>query len=426
MLTTLLFTLLSPAAAQDLTIHPDWLIEPATGTFYANGIGSPTVAYDEAQDLWVMYFETQFGPVEAGGDCRQGRWGIGRATSSDGLDWTVDADLVLEPAADSFYDCVVAHPTVVYDGSQWRMWFKAHQAATACDDGNTPSWGCGVVTGVGQAVSSDGINFTVVDEPIISLSTFGFPTVVQMDGDWHMLLAYSNAANQIYELWHSVSINGGDTWSTPVVVLAPGFAPWVEDEIYNPALTCDDDAASRYLLWAGGRDTTIKTGPPTVQTAGIGRAFSDDAIDWSWDGTSAIIEWNLSPEPPASPDRDWRHWDVVRVGDQSLLFFSERDSAGRNRVGVAYTYDSVQTGFDESQIGSRVCGTIPVDTGDTDPDPDTDTDTEDTLIDTDTDLPEDSDTDAGEPPDKDCSCDSSRTPFWFALLIPFALRRRRR
>jgi hypothetical protein len=413
---------LASAGAQELTLHPGWLLEPQAGTFYENGIGSPTVAYDPDQDLWVMYFETQYGPIEAGGDCRQGRWGIGRATSPDGLNWTIDPAMVIEPQADTFYECIAAHPTVVYDGDTWRVWFKAHQTNTVCDGEDVPDWGCGVITGVGQAESSDGITFTVTEEPIINLGTFGFPTVARVDGNWRMLLAYSNAADNIYELWQSVSTNGGDTWSTPTFVLGPGFATWVEDEIYNPAMTCDDDGDFRYTLWAGGRDTESLGGPPTVQTAGIGRVFSDDAVSWLWDGTEPLLLWDLAPEPPAVADRDWRHWDVLRVGDEFLLFYSEKDPSGRNRVGLAYTYDAEQTTLDEAAIGNRICGTEPVDT-------DTDVDTDDTD-DATTPTPEPMDTADTDPtsapePDPDCGCRTTGSAGWLFLLPLLAVRRRR-
>jgi hypothetical protein len=92
----------SSAFAQDLVVHPSWMLEPVPGKIYETGIGSPAVAYDRTNDLWTMFFETQFGPPDA--ECGFGRWGIGRATSPDGLSWTIDDDLVVSPTPGTYYD----------------------------------------------------------------------------------------------------------------------------------------------------------------------------------------------------------------------------------------------------------------------------------------------------------------------------------
>lgn len=427
---TLCGLLLTPTAlAQELLVHPGWLLEPAPGTAYQNGIGSPAVAYDRATDTWTMYFETQFAPED--GECRAGRWGIGRATSPDGLTWVIDEQLVLEPQPGTFFDCVVAHPDVLFDGTTWRLWFKAHQRNTACAGGNAaPPWGCAAVTGVGQATSTDGIHFTVDEEPAINLFSFGFPAVVEVEGVLRMLLAYSNASNGIYELWESVSVDDGVTWSVPQYVLGPGFAPWVEDEIYNPAMTCDPTPPAgqgAITLFAGGRDSEVVLGgPPRIASAGLGRAWSDDGVLWTWEGTEPLIGWNLTPAPGTQPDRDWRHWDAMRVGEEYLLFFSQRDDQGKNRVGLAYTYDAVQAGFPERLISDRICGGLDDDTGATDGPADSDPTTDSDAADTDTGRrvgPPDSE---GEDPEKKgCACGSSSAPSGIWLLGLLALRRRR-
>ncbi len=60
---------------------------------------------------------------------------------------------------------------------------------------------------------------------------------------------------------------------------------------------------------AGGRDTELVVGaPPRYASAGLGRAWSDDGVRWTWQGTEPLVGWNLTPEPGVPPDRDWRHW----------------------------------------------------------------------------------------------------------------------
>jgi hypothetical protein len=370
----------SVAGAQPLTLHEGWLIEPEEGTYYENGVGSPTVAYDRASGTWVMYFETRFEAPSAA--CPIGRWGLGRATSPDGLAWTVDPALALAPTEDTFYGCVLAHPTVIHDGSRWRLWFKAQQATDACADAVRP-WGCSQVTGVGHAESPDGISFVVDPEPAIGLTSFGFPSVVEVDGVLRMLLAFSSQSNTVFELWESISVDDGATWSAPEVVVEPGFALWIEDEIYNPALVCTNDPTDRFVLWAGGRDTQRAAGGRVqILTAGLGVARSTDGLDFQWTADSPWIQWNLAPDPPATPDRDWRHWDVVRIDEDYLVFFSAFDDRDRNRVGLAHTYGAPRSSFPERRISDRVCSTpeaedTAVEPAETDP-PDSDAPDSDT------------------------------------------------
>ncbi len=137
------------ADAQTFTKHDQFLLEPNAADFTANGVGSPAVVWDPDQQLYVMLFESRLG----GGDatCTWGPWGIGVATSADGIsDWTVWPDVVIEPGPDLYRRCVAAHPAVLYDQGTYRIWFKAHQGNNACADGDLP-WGCERISGVGYA-----------------------------------------------------------------------------------------------------------------------------------------------------------------------------------------------------------------------------------------------------------------------------------
>ncbi|MGC6493597.1 MAG: hypothetical protein ACON5B_12230, partial [Myxococcota bacterium] len=344
----------SAAWAQNLSFleHDQWMIEPQPGTFYENGVGAPSVAFDEANNQWVMYFETRF-PEPTDTCIGVGQWGIGRATSPDGLSWTVDDEPVITNQLGSYYGCVVAHPNVLFDGKTWRMWFKAHQENGPCDDPKNPSpWGCSPVTGVGYAESTDGIDWTVTTDPVINLGNFGFPAVTRVDDVYYMLLAYSSSANGIFEIWEAVSTDDGVTWSPPTTVLEPNTVLWAPDELYNPAVTCQNHPNFPFILMTGGRDTTPAGGSTTLLTAALGRAFSANGVQWPWDGTVPIYEWDLSGPVP---DNDWRHWDVVllegsKLGafefqdNEYLLYYAQRNEEGRNRVGLAYTYDTIQTG----------------------------------------------------------------------------------
>ena len=140
---------LAPTAyAQDsFTLHGEPALQAETGEFWENGLGSPTVVYDPDQRLYVMFFESQL--TEPDSECLWGSWGVGLAYSDDGIDgWQVWPDLIMEPGGDVYKSCVVAHPTALLEDGTYKVWFKAHQNESACDDGPL-SWGCESMSGVG-------------------------------------------------------------------------------------------------------------------------------------------------------------------------------------------------------------------------------------------------------------------------------------
>lgn len=472
------------AQAQELIQHEDvlvpgttgWLLSAEDDTFYQSGIGAPTVTYDESNSQWVMYFETKFAPYNLTGSGEEklvaavpqlelawgegnapeasrcmipgvGFWGLGRATSPDGLNWTLDEEPVLLPQADTFYECVIAQPTVIKDDEGFHIWFKAHQRRNACPSGSgtgtpvQPAWGCEEITGVGYAFSEDGINFEVPNElPEVPLSDFGFPAITIVDDVYYMLTAHRSGGTGNYDLWQSTSQDGGDTWSTVSQLISAGTQTWAADELYNPALTCESTGGNPlefpFALFTGGRQ---KTGN-TTDSAGLGRLYSQDWSNWLWDSQfNPYIEWTdlTNPEVPVT-DKDWRHWDVVAIGDEYAVYYAQKDDSNRNRIGLAYTYTTQQSSLPVLDVSNRRCTTTaPVDTADS------------AVVDTaTTDVPEPTDTEtdpgndtAPEPTDTEtddtdgdtnkggCSnCSTGTTPAGSALLLglPFLLALRRR
>ena len=168
--------------AQEL-LHDGFVLTAEEGTWRERGVAKPTVAYDATAEQYVMYFTARYPEwfiAEQSGDfsdCSAGVFGIGRATSPDGINWTPDPTdgPVVAPEPGTYRACHVAHPTIIKDGATWRMWFKSEQGANACPDGETLEWGCDRFTGISYAESSDGINWTVNDLPILSNTAWGAP-----------------------------------------------------------------------------------------------------------------------------------------------------------------------------------------------------------------------------------------------------------
>ncbi|MCB9697580.1 MAG: hypothetical protein H6738_12435 [Alphaproteobacteria bacterium] len=135
------------ALASVFTHDQGRVLDPASNPLTVNGIGAPTVAYDEDDDLFVMFFETQIDPSTADG-CSVGHWAIGAASSPDGVTWTIWDDPVVAPTPGTPYACVAAHPAVVFDGGVFHLWFKAEQGNAVA---GSPPWGTANYAGVGYA-----------------------------------------------------------------------------------------------------------------------------------------------------------------------------------------------------------------------------------------------------------------------------------
>lgn len=134
--------------------------------------GDPVIRASAQQDwdeLWVFApsvipdgddFECWYGGFTTDGD-----FGIGYASSPDGLTWTKhDPNPVLPPGARAQdWDAItVDKPTVIKDGSVYRMWYTGDQVFT---DSTADPWK------IGYATSTDGIRWEKSpDNPVLSPS----------------------------------------------------------------------------------------------------------------------------------------------------------------------------------------------------------------------------------------------------------------
>jgi MYXO-CTERM domain-containing protein len=470
-----------------------WLIEPgAAGTITETGVGNPAVAYDSVNGQYVMFFETRLSdaylanpPAGSGvgannyAGCLTNAGGsqvfaIGYATSADGLAWTVQGEAFL-PKTGTYYSCVAAQPAVVFEDGVWHLWFKSGQERDVA--GTTPGW-CpndGVTvcdqknSGFGYATGTDLTALVASALPAYQRSDapdqIGFPKVTKVGDTWYMAYTISPRIRIV------TAPEAAGPWTLRnEIQLQEGAADWMRDRVYNGALTCEDNTLLNPLtMFFGGKQLN---GSAAADVSGWGRATSpwfpgapDQLEDFFIASGSPFFLWSTANGNAAEL---WQHWDVLRIGDQYVVYYAGREGNTLNRIGVAYS--GVSTDWNEALISNRVCRPVPdtdtdTDTTDTDTDTtDTDTDTTDTdtdtgdtdtdtgdtdtdTTDTDTDT-QDTDTDTQDPdtdtdtqdPDTDtdtdtgttgggCNCSSAGgTPAGLLLFAPLALvaRRRRR
>lgn len=133
---------------------------------------NPSVLFDGSQfRMWYDAWGCAPGPVPP--DTSPCARRIFAATSPNGLAWTKQG-LVLEPAPSTFDQYEVHSPTVLFDGSQFRMWYTGY--------------GCRAVNGdtrcentIGHATSPNGVNWTKDSAPVLVPSRVTPTTVILND-----------------------------------------------------------------------------------------------------------------------------------------------------------------------------------------------------------------------------------------------------
>lgn len=328
----------------ELEVLDDILLEAGacTHAYMVNGAGAPTVAYDPGQERYLMVFEVQLSEPDA--ICPVGRWGLGMAISEDGISWEAQPDPIVEPEAGSYYSCVAAHPSAVFRESRnaLHVFFKSERGEGECDEDSTDEALCSRYTGVGRArvlfdehglVSGD---VNVADEPVLPLNEdMGYPRFVRQGGVNYLMFT------QRPDVWlaSSTGVDHFEVMEEPVLTAGGSPSLWAEDELFNGALTCSSSAEFPLQAWVGGRNFDGEM----AMSGGIGWGLASSVLSWFL-GLEPVLEWGETG--------DWRHWDVLRVGeDNYLVYFSERDASGLPRIRLATTTSD----WDDAEVYSKVC-----------------------------------------------------------------------
>lgn len=293
------------------TDHGPVLAAPGSGPF-AGGINAPTVEWDGARGEYVMFFESPAASADVPDDCYS-YYRLGRATSADGVAWTIDEAFVFEPDHDNeegTYRCAATQPALAYDGTTWHLLFTGGTT----DEGKGRNEPAGVL----YATSADGRDWTVHDEPAVppEANGIGLASLAVVDGT--LVALYSQLPH--LRLATSPAASGEWTLHPDPVVDNATLGDWASTWVFGPSLACTDDPASRFSVTLGGDSTE------GVRTLAHGQ--SADALSWT-------IEQPLEIE--ALDSGGLGHWDVLSVGpDAWRLWYSRTDElTGLKGVGLA-------------------------------------------------------------------------------------------
>jgi len=228
---------------------------------------------------------------------------IGFATSSDGITWT---RYVNNPVLDvgppgSWDDLQVGDPSVVFDGSVYRMWYHGN------DGGNVR---------IGLATSTDGVTWTKhVGNPVLSASGWEGWWVLEpevlFDGSTYQMW-YTGYDGTYCKIGYATSADGISWTKHTNPVLSIGeTGTWDSLSVRSPSVVYD---GSTYQMWYGGDNDRTHSR--------IGHATSTDGINWQRDSNNPVIDLGSNGKWD-----DWaiNHPTVISVGSTLKMWYSGHD-----------------------------------------------------------------------------------------------------
>jgi uncharacterized repeat protein (TIGR01451 family) len=278
------------------------LTSGASGSWDSAQVWDPTVLKDgNTYKMWYVGIDNN------------GTYGIGYATSSDGITWSKYLGNPVVVPSLSWEDSVFS-PIVVNGGGIYRMWY----AAKSNLDGKTR---------INYATSADGISWTKYNySAVLWPGSYGTwdnaivsnPTVMKMGSIYHMWYTGSDGVNG--RIGHAISLDGYN-WlkdsGNPALKLVPGDWDWLQ--AYSPSII---QYGNQYLLWYSGKSL-----PLAVQT---GYAKSFNGIDWIKQepilrqGTFGAFDSNGADNS-----------SVIVDGTVLKIWYSEVNGYGTNAIGYA-------------------------------------------------------------------------------------------
>ena len=226
---------------------------------------------------------------------------IGYANSTDGFTWRKYPDPVLSPgSAGSWDSSAVGLGSVIWNGTLFLMWYRG---------GNSMTFANGAV---GLAFSRDGISWSKYSaNPVLTVTTaitpitiVGRVCVIRWQATYYMWASGRSASDQISNhtrIYYATSNNGVNWTIGPSAAISPSTnaTAWDSQIVYGPSVI---QAGSNFGLWYSG----ISQGSHNPQ---IGYANSQDLVTWTKDPGNPILSEGSSDS-----------WDAGGVEQPVIIF----------------------------------------------------------------------------------------------------------
>ena len=254
----------------------------ASGTWDDYSVLTPTVFFNGTKyQMWYGGYD--------GSNYR-----IGYATSTDGIVWEKHPENpVLDLGASGTWDDEYAYqPTVLFNGTEYQMWYAGYDGSTNYR--------------IGYATSSDGIVWEKYpDNPVLEPGVsgtwddhhVGTPTALFDGTEYQMWYAGDDGPNR--RIGYATSTDG-IVWEkhpdNPVLDLGAS-GTWDDYVVYTPTVLFD---GTKYQMWYGGYDGSNYR---------IGYATSTDGIVWEKHPENPVLDLGASGT-----------WDDYHVHSPTVLF----------------------------------------------------------------------------------------------------------
>lgn len=318
-LTYVSINLSAVSSVGNLAINVNWI--QSDGIVWAKYPNNPMLI-NGAAGTWesknveapfVLFDGTEYKMWYAGFDGTKLR--IGLATSSDGINWTkYSGNPVLDTGSQGDWDQNNAFsPVVIYDGSKYKMWYAGS------NDTNVR---------IGMATSSDGISWTKHSEnPVLYDGGAGawddasiMTRAVIFDGENYKMWYSGDNGNLETQIGYAVSPDGVN-WikysGNPVMSQTPGT--WDSFSVRVPFVIYD---GTEYKMWYDGSNKF---------TRHIGYASSPDGISWTkysgnpvlLVGSSGTWDWKSIYYPAVLFDQNrYKMWYTGYNSDKYIIGYA--------------------------------------------------------------------------------------------------------
>jgi predicted GH43/DUF377 family glycosyl hydrolase len=276
----------------------------------------PSGSWDDFAIQWpsVLKRNEQYEMWYSGND--GSTWCIGFATSSDGFNWTKHPDNpVLQPGPLTWDDSNVFAPSVLWDGSMYKMWYTGH-------DGS--NWR------IGHATSLDGLNWTKnANNPVLVASASGWD-------DFNVHEAWVIQHEGIYKMWYSGTDSFGEDIGYATSIDGVSWIKYAGNPVFSASESWEDgQVRSPTIIVLGGEYHMIYTGNPTSGSE-MGYAKSIDGINWTKSTQNPVLTKGANDLWD-----DYQLWGATLFYENSMfrLWYGGWSDVSAGRFGNAFSQD---------------------------------------------------------------------------------------